>query len=54
MSGEVSGVDLARVALRAVKGRLKRIQYRPELVDGCLAGTGLMLEAEVSQSLQFV
>lgn len=27
-----------------VKRRLKRIQYRPELVDGCLTATGLTLE----------
>ncbi len=28
---------------RAVKRRLKKIQYRPDLVDGCLTGTGLAL-----------
>jgi len=27
-----------------VKRRLKRIQYRPALVDGCLLGTGLILD----------
>lgn len=26
-----------------VKHRLKQLQYRPDLVDGCLAGTGLSL-----------
>lgn len=37
------GVDqLAAV----VKNRLKRIQYRPELIDGFLAQTGLSLDAE--------
>lgn len=30
----------------AVKTRLKRMQYRPELTDGFLAQTGLSLEAE--------
>ncbi len=29
---------------RAVKRRLKQIQYRPDLVDGCLAGTGLITD----------
>jgi hypothetical protein len=29
-----------------VKNRLKRMQYRPELIDGFLAQTGLSLEAE--------
>lgn len=37
------GVD-QRAAV--VKNRLKRIQYRPELIDGFLAQTGLPLEAE--------
>lgn len=39
----VSGVDgLAAV----VKNRLKRIQYRPALIDGFLAQTGLSLEVD--------
>jgi transposase len=50
--GNLAAADLGQIT-RAVKRRLKRLQYRPELVDGCLAATGLMLEAEVSQSLQF-
>ncbi|GAB2806833.1 hypothetical protein GCM10027176_09810 [Actinoallomurus bryophytorum] len=29
-----------------VKSRLKRIQYRPELVEGFLTQTGLTLEPE--------
>ena len=29
-----------------VKNRLKRIQYRPVLIDGFLAQTGLTLEPE--------
>jgi hypothetical protein len=29
-----------------VKNRLKRIQYRPALIDGFLAQTGLSLEPE--------
>ncbi len=30
--------------VRIVKRKLKKIQYRPRLIDGCLAGTGLTLE----------
>ena len=29
-----------------IKNRLKRIQYRPALIDGFLAQTGLTLESE--------
>jgi hypothetical protein len=31
--------------VRIVKRKLKKIQYRPHLIDGCLAGTGLTIEA---------
>ena len=35
---------------RIVKHKLKRIQYRPELVEGCLAETGLTMElTKISQ-----
>ena len=30
--------------VRIVKRKLKKIQYRPRLIDGCLAGTGLTVE----------
>jgi transposase len=30
--------------VRIVKRKLKKIQYRPHLIDGCLAGTGLVIE----------
>jgi transposase len=30
--------------VRIVKRKLKKIQYRPHLIDGCLAGTGLTPE----------
>jgi transposase len=30
--------------VRIVKRKLKKIQYRPHLINGCLAGTGLTLE----------
>ncbi|MFF4653322.1 transposase [Streptomyces sp. NPDC001380] len=29
---------------RVVKRKLKKIQYRPDRIDGCLAGTGLKIE----------
>jgi transposase len=32
---------------RIVKRKLKKIQYRPELIDGCLAETGLNITSEV-------
>ncbi|MFB9710550.1 transposase [Streptosporangium sandarakinum] len=30
--------------VRVIKRGLKKIQYRPYLIDGCLAGTGLLLK----------
>jgi transposase len=30
--------------VRIIKRKLKKIQYRPHLIDGCLTGTGLKLE----------
>ncbi|GGZ17057.1 transposase [Streptomyces nitrosporeus] len=35
--------DLDQIT-QAVKRRLKQIQYRPDVVDGCLAGTGLSMD----------
>jgi hypothetical protein len=29
---------------RLWRRKLKKIQYRPHLIDGCLAGTGLTIE----------
>ena len=34
--------------VRIVKRKLKKIQYRPHLIDGCLATTGLTIEAWVT------
>ena len=31
--------------VRIVKRKLKKIQYRPHLIDGCLGATGLAIEA---------
>ncbi|ROR35813.1 DDE superfamily endonuclease [Kitasatospora cineracea] len=41
--GNLAATDLGRLA-RAVKRKLKMIQYRSHLVDGCLAGTGLIMD----------
>ena len=30
--------------VRIVKRKLKKIQYRPHLINGCLAATGLTIE----------
>ncbi|MEU3620499.1 MULTISPECIES: hypothetical protein [unclassified Streptomyces] len=40
--GNLAAGELAQIT-RAVKRRLEQIQYRPDLVDGCLAVTGLMM-----------
>ncbi|MEW2426202.1 transposase [Streptomyces nigra] len=41
--GNLAAADLGEIT-RAVKHRLKGIQYRPDLVDGCIAATGLSLD----------
>lgn len=41
--GNLAAADLGQIA-RAVKRRLKQIQYRPELVDGCLVGVDLIMD----------
>ncbi|MEY9968789.1 hypothetical protein ABIA33_006876 [Streptacidiphilus sp. MAP12-16] len=30
--------------VRVMKRKLKKIQYRPHLIDGCLTETGLIIE----------
>lgn len=40
--GNLAAADLGQVT-RAVKRKLKMLQYRPEVIDGCLVGTGLSL-----------
>src|SRR4051812_33876354 len=40
--GNLAAADLGQIT-KAVKRRLKQIQYHPELVDGCLAGTLLIM-----------
>ncbi|MET9695254.1 winged helix-turn-helix domain-containing protein, partial [Streptomyces sp. NPDC006514] len=41
--GNLAAADLCQIT-RAVKRRLKQIQYRPDLVDECLSGTGLIMD----------
>jgi transposase len=41
--GNLAAADLGQIT-RAVKRKLKMIQYRPHLIDGCLAGTGMTLD----------
>jgi hypothetical protein len=43
--GNLAARDAGQLAA-IVRNRLKRIQYRPELIDGFLAQTGLTLEPE--------
>ena len=38
-----AAADLDRL-IRIIKRKLKKIQYRPHLIDGCLAATGLDIE----------
>ncbi|WP_443064970.1 IS630 family transposase [Streptomyces sp. NBC_00576] len=40
--GNLAAADLSQIT-GAVKRKLKMLQYRPEVIDGCLAGTGLTL-----------
>ncbi|MET8644954.1 hypothetical protein [Streptomyces sp. NPDC004675] len=46
--GNLAAADLAQIT-KAIKRRLRRIQYRPDIVDGCLAGTGLAIHEERAQ-----
>ncbi|WP_311137168.1 transposase [Streptomyces sp. I6] len=41
--GNLAAADLGQIT-RAVKHRLKQIQHSPDLVDSCLAGTGLIMD----------
>jgi hypothetical protein len=35
--------------VRIIKRKLKKIQYRPHLIDGCLAATGLSIGPLISR-----
>ncbi|MER6076252.1 transposase [Streptomyces sp. NPDC001817] len=39
-----------RGLVRIVKRKLKKIQFRPDLLDSCLAETGLVIEPPISTS----
>ncbi|MFB6858626.1 hypothetical protein ACFCWV_40010 [Streptomyces sp. NPDC056341] len=41
-TGNLAAADVSQMT-RAVKHRLKMLQYRPEVIDGCLARAGLAL-----------
>ncbi|GAA1553605.1 hypothetical protein ACIQV2_32895 [Streptomyces globosus] len=41
--GNLAAADLGQIT-RAVKRKLKMLQYRPKAIDGCLAGTDLALD----------
>jgi hypothetical protein len=43
--GNLAARDVDQIAA-IMKSRLKRIQYRPALIDGFLAQTGLTLESK--------
>ena len=43
--GNLAAADVDRRAA-TIKNRLKRIQYRPALIEGFLAQTGLTLEPQ--------
>lgn len=47
--GNLATANLAEIT-RAVKHRLKTLQYRPTLVDGCLGATGLSSQEGLAQS----
>lgn len=49
--GNLAAANLGEVT-RAVKHRLKQLQYRPDAIDGCLAGTGLSLTAQASEAAE--
>jgi transposase len=47
--GNLAAANLAEIT-RAVKRRLKTLQYRPTVVDGCLGATGLSFQDCLAQS----
>jgi hypothetical protein len=47
--GNLAAADLDQIT-EAVKRRLKKIQYRPHLVDGCIAASGLALGSRATRS----
>ncbi|MFI6549924.1 transposase [Streptomyces prunicolor] len=50
--GNLAAVDLGQIT-RVVKRRLKQIQYRPDLVNGCLVGTVLSMDVSPTVRITF-
>jgi transposase len=46
---DFAAADLAHLT-RVIKRKLKKIQYRPHLIDGCLPPTGLVMDYEMISS----
>nr|WP_234436306.1 transposase [Streptomyces sp. NRRL S-813] len=46
---DFAATDLAHLT-RVVKRKLKKIQYRPHLTDGCLPPTGLIMDDDATRS----
>lgn len=42
---DFAAADLAHLT-RVIKRKLKKIQYRPHLIDGCLLPTGLIMDCD--------
>lgn len=42
---DFAAADLAHLT-RVIKRKLKKIQYRPHLIDGCLPPTGLIMDLD--------
>jgi hypothetical protein len=49
--GVLANLAVARFAhlVQVIRHGLKKIQYQPGLIEGCLAGTGLALEPLLTQ-----
>lgn len=41
--GNLAAINVDHLA-KTVKRRLKKLQYRPHLIDGCLKGAGLIMD----------
>ncbi|MFC4512223.1 transposase [Streptomyces ehimensis] len=46
---DFAAADLAHLT-RVIKRKLKKIQYRPHLIDGCLPPTGLIMDSAAIRS----
>jgi hypothetical protein len=46
---DFAAADLAHLT-RVIKRKLKKLQYRPHLIDGCLPPTGLIMDYDLTRS----